>query len=56
VSRFITQPRFEVGEIVGGKAVPPEVLRLNTMVTVAHAELKPLEIEYDIFQVVNEYA
>lgn len=52
-SNFITQPRFEVGDSGDGLKLRPEVMRLNTMATVAHAALRRMQVDYEVYQIVN---
>jgi hypothetical protein len=61
-SRFITTPRFEVGSYEGeadsnkDEPLPPHILRLNTIVAVAHGELTRGRVDYEVYEVVNRKA
>jgi hypothetical protein len=56
-STFIVQPRFEVGVPEGVESQTVEMLqRLVHTRVVAHAQLKPLRVEYRMYEVVNPTA
>lgn len=54
-SRFVTQPRFEVGTYAddANTPLPDDLQRLNTVVSVAHGKFIGNTIDYEVYEIVN---
>jgi hypothetical protein len=60
-SHFIVRPHFEVGDtdtdgVVLAKDFARRIAALNGMPLVAHARLRPLGIDYQVYEILNPYS